>query len=338
MTQQVAGVAVQPGETARQAPDPRDGRVYVMSREIDFAVRVAEATGRPLLLRGDPGSGKSSLAAYIARQRGWRYYEHVVTSRTQARDLLWTFDSVRRLADAEVRAHGSELHDYDYVEPGVLWWAFARDSALRRGAAEDVEPAGAGAGADTEAGAEAGAGAAIEPNASVNEHRSAEHAVVLIDEIDKADPDLPNGLLVPLGSNEFVVTETRTRIGAAHASGQRIIVITTNEERALPQAFLRRCVVLWLEHPKQKQLTEIGLAHLREYEGAIADADKALVDMLVTEMITVRASAKQQGLRPPSTAEFLDALRACRSLGITVGSPDWARLRDLVLIKQQQPG
>ncbi|HXC80309.1 MAG TPA: AAA family ATPase [Trebonia sp.] len=332
MTQQVPSVAAEPGETARQAPDPRDGRVYVMSREIDFAVRVAEATGRPLLLRGDPGSGKSSLAAYIARQRGWRYYEHVVTSRTQARDLLWTFDSVRRLADAEVHAHGSELHDYAYVEPGVLWWAFARDSALRRGAAEGVAPAGPGAGAG------AGAGAAIEPNARVNEHRSAEHAVVLIDEIDKADPDLPNGLLVPLGSNEFVVTETRTRIEAAHASGKRIIVITTNEERALPQAFLRRCVVLWLEHPKEKQLAEIGLAHLREYEGAIAVADKALVDTLVTEMMTVRASAKQQGLRPPSTAEFLDALRACRSLDITVGSPDWARLRDLVLIKQQQPG
>jgi len=334
MTQQVAGVAAEPGETARQAPDPRDGRVYVMSREIDFAVRVAEATGRPLLLRGDPGSGKSSLAAYIARQRGWRYYEHVVTSRTQARDLLWTFDSVRRLADAEVRAHGSELHDYDYVEPGVLWWAFARGSALRRGAAEGVEPAASKAASE----AASEAGTAIEPNASVNEHRSAEHAVVLIDEIDKADPDLPNGLLVPLGSNEFVVTETRTRIGAAHASGKRIIVITTNEERALPQAFLRRCVVLWLEHPKEKQLAEIGLAHLREYEGAIAVADKALVDTLVTEMMTVRASAKQQGLRPPSTAEFLDALRACRSLDITVGSPDWARLRDLVLIKQQQPG
>ena len=73
-----------------------------MSGDIEFAVRVAEATGRPLLLRGEPGSGKSSLAAYIARQRDWRYYEHVVTSRTQARDLLWTFDSVRRLADAEV--------------------------------------------------------------------------------------------------------------------------------------------------------------------------------------------------------------------------------------------
>jgi MoxR-like ATPase len=297
-----------------------------MSREIDFAVRVAEATGRPLLLRGDPGSGKSSLAAYIARQRGWRYYEHVVTSRTQARDLLWTFDSVRRLADAEVRAHGSELHDYDYVEPGVLWWAFARDSALRRGAPEGAEPAGT----DT--------GAAVEANASVNEHRSAEHAVVLIDEIDKADPDLPNGLLVPLGSNEFVVAETRMRIGAAHAPGRRIIVITTNEERALPQAFLRRCVVLWLEHPKDKQLAEIALAHLREYEGAVTGADMALVDALVAEMVTVRASAKQQGLRLPSTAEFLDALRACRSLGITVGSPDWARLRDLVLIKQQQPG
>jgi len=89
------------------APDPRDGLVYVMTHEIDLAERVALATGRPLLLRGDPGSGKSSLAAHVAQRRGWRYYEHVVTSRTQARDLLWTFDSVRRLADAEAGARSS---------------------------------------------------------------------------------------------------------------------------------------------------------------------------------------------------------------------------------------
>ena len=134
-----AATALASPDSIHDAPDPRDGRVYVMSDDIDLAVRVTLATGRPLLLRGDPGSGKSSLAAYIARQRGWRYYEHVVTSRTQARDLLWTFDSVRRLADAQVLQGGATLSDYDYVEPGVLWWAMARDSAWRRGAPDDVK-------------------------------------------------------------------------------------------------------------------------------------------------------------------------------------------------------
>jgi len=316
-----------PGVTAptgsvRHAPDPRDGLVYVMSDEIGLAVRVAEATGRPLLLRGEPGSGKSSLAAFIARQRQWRYYEHVVTSRTQARDLLWTFDSVRRLADAEVREHGEALNDYDYVEPGVLWWAFARGSAHRRGAPDGVSLARH----------------AAEPNARVNEGRSADHSVVLIDEIDKADPDMPNGLLVPLGSNEFTVTETATTIRPS-PGGQQIVVITTNEERALPQAFLRRCVVLWLQLPKDAGaaadwLVTVAQAH---HQGPYTTADEALARAIAHELIALRADAARQALRAPSTAEFLDAVRACSTLKISVGSDDWARLRDLILIKPQQP-
>jgi MoxR-like ATPase len=318
-----------PGRPERiyDAPDPRDGRVYVMSGDIDLAIRVTLAPGRPLLLRGDPGTGKSSLAAYIAQQRGWRYYEHVVTSRTQARDLLWTFDSVRRLADAQVRGSGTELNNYDYVEPGVLWWALACDSACRRGAPDGVKLASD----------------AVEPDASTNAKRSKDHAVVLIDEIDKADPDMPNGLLVPLGSNEFIVSETGTvigpgRMGQAGSGGRRIVIITTNEERALPQAFLRRCVVLWLEHPGKDRLVEIAQAHLKTYEGAYTQADKSLAEALATELISLRTTATRQALRAPSTAEFLDALRACRSLGISVGSDDWERLRDLTLIKPQQPG
>jgi MoxR-like ATPase len=303
------------------APDPRDGRVYVMTREIELAVRVAGATGRPLLLRGEPGSGKSSLAAFIAQQRKWRYYEHVVTSRTQARDLLWTFDSVRRLADAEVRAHGADLNDSDYVEPGALWWAFAPGSAPRRGAPGDMRLASA----------------AVEPNATLNKDRSPEHSVVLIDEIDKADPDMPNGLLVPLGSNEFVVTETRTTIKPAPGS-QRIVVITTNEERALPQAFLRRCVVLWLPSPGTEQLIAIAKAHLEAYEGTFTAADETLARALAGELNGLRTDVARKAMRAPSTAEFLDALRACRSLRITVGGADWDRLKNLVLIKPQQPG
>jgi MoxR-like ATPase len=312
------------------APDRRDGRVYVLSGQIDLAVRVALATGRPLLLRGDPGSGKSSLAAYVARDRGWRYYEHVVTSRTQARDLLWTFDNVRRLADAEARrGRGAPLNDYDYTEPGVLWWAFARGSALRRGAPDHV----------------ALAGAAVEQDAGTNAARSAEHAVVLIDEIDKADPDLPNGLLVPLGSNEFVVTETNTVIRSVArgeeseeaGTSRHLVIITTNEERALPQAFLRRCVVLWLKHPDEDGLKEIARSHLQTYDGEFTEDDKALAAALAAEVIKVREAAGQQGLRPPSTAEYLDALRACRALHISVGGADWASLRGLTLVKPQQP-
>jgi MoxR-like ATPase len=312
-----------PVPTSTMAPDPRDGRVYVMSDDIDLAVRVSLATGRPLLLRGNPGTGKSSLAAYIARQRGWRYYEHVVTSRTQARDLLWTFDSVRRLADAQVRR--AALNDHDYVEPGVLWWALAPDSARRRGQLADVEVS-----------------SPAEPDADTNARRSKGNAVVLIDEIDKADPDMPNGLLVPLGSNEFTVSETGAviapgRAGAASEAGRCIVIITTNEERALPQAFLRRCVVLWLQDPAKESLVEIAKAHLEAYEGEFSEDDRSLATSLADELISLRTVTAKQALRAPSTAEFLDALRACRSLKISVDSADWTRLRDLVLIKPQQP-
>jgi len=207
-----------PAKRAVDAPDRRDGLVYVMSAEVELAVRVALATGRPLLLRGDPGSGKSSLAAFVARQREWRYYEHVVTSRTQARDLLWTFDSVRRLADAEARR---DINDFNYVQPGVLWWAFARNSARCRGAP-----------------AENAVSEPPEQSAETNAERSPDHAVVLIDEIDKADPDMPNGLLVPLGSSEFVVTDINTPVRTQPPRGdldpresRHLVVITINEER-----------------------------------------------------------------------------------------------------------
>src|SRR3712207_1410477 len=123
--------------------DRRDGLVYEYAGDEDplrLTVEVAQATERPLLLRGDPGVGKSSLAAYIARELGWRYYEHAVTARTEAADLLWTFDAVRKLGDATMlvnRGPDARLNDHDYVEPGQLWWAFDPDGARRRGADGD---------------------------------------------------------------------------------------------------------------------------------------------------------------------------------------------------------
>jgi MoxR-like ATPase len=307
-------------EIARDTPDRRDGRVYVMPGKVGLAVRVALATGRPLLLRGDPGSGKSSLAAYEARKRGWRYYEQIVTSRTQAQDLLWTFDSIRRLADAQLH---KQLNDHDYVEPGPLWWAFARSSALRRGAPEgvDVRPV-------------------KEPGEETNGVRSEQHSVVLIDEIDKADPDLPNGLLVPLGSNEFQVSDTGDVVSLKRQDEQGaslLTVITTNEERELPEAFLRRCVVVWLADPDRDQLTAIAEAHLTEYEGGMTQDDKTLAAGLADTIIELRKVARHEAVRPPSTAEYLDALHACRRLGIRAGSDEWADLTGMLLTKRQQP-
>jgi MoxR-like ATPase len=314
-------------------PDRSDGRVYVMPEDLRFAVRVALATGRPLLLRGMPGSGKSSLAPYIATQMQWRYYEHVVTYRTQPRDLLWSFDSVRRLADAQVAVRqGATPDDASYVEPGVLWWALAPDSARRRGRPDDVEVTDP----------------CPDPFEEVNATRMPDRAVVLIDEIDKADPDVPNSLLVPLGSRRFTVAEigreirTERPAGAdnesdeEHRRARHLVVLTTNEERELPQALLRRCVVHVLPEHDRAMLVRIAEEHMALWPGEVTDADRELAGAVAGELMKVRQHADKQGVRRPSTAEFLDALLACRSLGIHPGDHEWQLLTRNVLIKPQQ--
>jgi MoxR-like ATPase len=308
-----------PDLPAFRIPDSRDGRAYIIDPEVAFAVDVAVATGRPLLLRGEPGSGKSSLAAFVARQRGWRYYEHVVTSRTTARDLLWSFDAVRRLADAQVKRPDQRFEIVDYVEPGVLWWAFAPEQARRRGAAPG-EPVAE----------------AYDPNPG-NAGRSASHAVVLIDEIDKADPDMPNGMLVPLGSSEFEVTDTHTRVRRSTDAAQHLTVITTNEERELPQALLRRCVVAWVPPPSVAHLVNVAEQHTVQAGAPFTAADLSLAEALAHELMEARDEAERAALRKPSTAEYLDALQALRTLGVTVGSDRWRQLRMLTLAKVQQP-
>jgi MoxR-like ATPase len=308
--------------------DRRDGRAYVMTEELSLAVAVALATGRPLLLRGDPGSGKSSLAAYIAQERNWHYYEQVVTSRTLTEDLLWTFDPVRRFAEASIHAARNQpLDSYRYVMPGVLWWAFDRASAARRGRPE----------ADSSSTLAEPVEEAAEPFPEINKTRDPAGVVVLIDEIDKADPDVPNSLLVPLGSGEFTVKETNTRVklNPGALPRERLIVITTNEERELPQAFLRRCVTMALAAPSEERLVKIATEHLTQYEGpgSCTDENIGLAKALARELNAVRAEAQRDGRRAPSTAEYLDALYACRSLGITAGSPQWQQLTELTLRK-----
>ena len=176
---------------ARQAGDQRAEPIYVYDEDLILAVNVALATRRPLLVRGPSGAGKSSLARNAADVLGWRYYEYVVTSRTEARDMLWQVDLLRRLHDAQAaRAGGTPFsEDYTpYVKPGVLWWAFEPETAVWRGAPPDTP----------------GIKKVDDPWSGA----PASRAVVLVDEIDKADPDVPNNLLVPLGSLRFQVEET----------------------------------------------------------------------------------------------------------------------------------
>jgi MoxR-like ATPase len=333
-----------PGGASPGAPDRRDGAVYVLDDQLRLAVDVALATGRPLLLRGEPGSGKSSLAAFLARNLGWRYYEHVVSSRTTAQDLLWSFDSMRRLADASApgRAGGSaSLDDARYTEPGVMWWALDRESALRRGrgAAPGTSAGPPGASGD-------GDDTAEEQFGPLNADRDPAHAVVLIDEIDKADPDVPNGLLVPLGSTEFTVTPIRLLV-REQPSGDglphHLIVITTNEERELPPAFLRRCIVHTLPPPEPATLLDIARRHLVLADPRPADAPaedllarENLLAKLAEKFFALRAETQQRGERPPSTAEYLDALRVCRRLLVEVDDQTWRLVEPLVLLKNQR--
>jgi MoxR-like ATPase len=310
-------------------PDRRDGRIYLHDEDTHLAIEVALTTGRPLLLRGDPGSGKSSLAAFVARNLNWCYFEHVVTAATRADDLMWRYDAVRRLADAQVRKAGDPpLEDADYVEPGVLWWVLNPASARRRGVRGERLPP-----------------EPREPNAELNATRDPNRAVVLIDELDKADPEVPNGLLVPLGSTRFQVSETGAEVSrpqrdATEAEAERLsrmlVVITTNEERELPPAFLRRCVVHQLQHPGPDRLVEIARLHFDRPEAPF-DAELEMLCTTIAERVgELRTAAEEHAARPPSTAEYLDAVRACRSLGVTVGSPRWAIIERVTLAKDDR--
>jgi len=287
--------------------DRRDGRVYVHDPRVRAAVLVAQATGRPLLVRGKPGSGKSSLAPFIARALKLRFYVHTVQGRTQAQDLMWRYDAVRRLADAQLPSSGATSSRAEriehYIEPGALWWAFDSATARMRGVDStqvDIKPAD-----------DPGVGPA-----------DAE-CIVLIDEIDKADPDVPNSLLECLGSWQFRVQETGFPV---RATKPPLVFITTNDERELPAAFRRRCVTLYLDAHTTEDLAQIGHAHFPEASDELCKRVAAHVDRL-------RGEARKLNQPGPSTAEYLDALRASLRLD---GNKNvtWQDIEQLTLAKQ----
>ena len=274
------------------------GYVYHDSRII-LAVNVALAARRPLLVSGLPGSGKSTLAADVAARLRWSFVGTTITSRTRLEDLVARTDSVRRLADAQA----DKLEDDDaYLVPGVLWWAFDADSAARV--------------------ARHGHDIRTDP------HNASEGTVVLLDEIDKAEPDLPNDLLTPL--DRFTIrVPGRDPITA---DTKMLFVITTNGERAMPPAFLRRCVALELSDDDPGFFTAVATSHF----GARTDS---LYADIAARTIELGKLAEDERRRRPSMGEYLDAVRASRDFGQrppTADSPGtklWAAIEEAALRK-----
>jgi MoxR-like ATPase len=279
---------------ASELGDQRGGDLYVYTPKVKLAVKVALATGRPLLVRGPSGWGKSSLAGAVAGYLGWRYLPKVISSRTQARDLMSEVDLVRRLNDAQAQKLDPDWRRY--IRPGVLWKAFDPEGAQRQ---EDFF-------ARTASGTErAGMQEEIKP------------AVVLLDEMDKADPDVPNNLLVALGSLQFDVDEIGPPPIKAKRETAPLIIVTTNDERDLPQAFLRRCIELELPaldgddangSGRKELLIGIGAEHLH---GLL---DRAFIAAVVDKVIESRRPEAADGPQLPSPAELIDTLRAVHEL------------------------
>jgi len=280
----------------------QDDRVHLLQAREIHAVNAAIAAGRPLLVRGEPGVGKTQLARAAAKALGRAIVKQVIDSHTESRDLMWSFDAVKRLAEAQlagalrddVAKARDDLAVEHFLHPGPLWWAFDWVDAEAQAALARAERP---------------------PQADGGDWRQG--CVLLLDEIDKAEADVPNGLLEALGAREFTPVGHHGPVRATGAPP--LVIITTNEERALPDAFLRRCLVLHLNLPEtEAELTKFLVARGRaHFPKASLQLLRAAADLLNVD----RRAAIHHQIRPyPGQAEYLDLLRAV--LGLARGTRD----------------
>jgi MoxR-like ATPase len=269
------------------------------------AVVAAWHAGRPLLVRGEPGVGKSQLANAVAQALGWQFISVSIQPRTEYQDLLWEFDAVARLAHAQLLGalHKSGEVDLDklptslqrerFIIPGPLWWAVRPKSAEQQAGTADRSG-----------------------TPYLVDKPKKEGLVLLIDEIDKADANLPNGLLELLGNGDIglpISTIDREPLR------RPLTIITSNDERQLPPAFMRRCLVLTmkLETEGEKLLTQLkqfAQAHVDSHQDAITRVPNGIIEEAAKVIAKLRGLARE-GERPPGAAEFLDLLRVVGGLG-----------------------
>ncbi len=268
--------------------------VHLVAKDDIQAVNAALACGRPLLVRGEPGTGKSQLARAAAELLGRAFVPFTVDARTDVHDVLYSVDVVARLAEAQIagapapagqatKSSQDRLDLRNFVAPGPLWWALNLRSAIQQAKNANI-------------GWRPGAPEGWEAD---------EGAVILIDEIDKADSAVPNAMLDALGHGRFEVRGVGevVREGAAP-----LVIITTNEERALPDAFVRRCLVLRQVLPTDREpliaeLVQVGRAHFERVHESVL---KAAAGMVADD----RAESLRLGLAPPGRAEFVDLVAA----------------------------
>ena len=232
---------------------------YVASKELMNAVNVAIALEKPLLIKGEPGTGKTMLAEAIADALQMNLIIWGIKSTTKAQEGLYVYDTVQRLYDSQF-AEGDVADIKRYIKLGKLGEAFT----------------------------------------------SEEQVVLLIDEIDKADLEFPNDLLWELDKMEFYINETKETVRTKH---RPIVIITSNAEKELPDAFLRRCIFHYIEFPDREKMEDIIRVHY-------GDIEKKLVAAAMNAFYAIRDMRQIQ--KKPSTSELLDWIQALRISGVDV--------------------